>query len=1277
MASLEVRLLGGFELRLNGTPVVPFPLRKARSLLAFLIINRDRSHTRDLLAGTFWPHLHDTAARRRLSQSMWQVGTRLRSLKESGTPPILTVGDTVRFNPDIDTWLDLDEFEQSVREGSSATQLSLSEKISLLETAVLLYRGDLLNGFYDDWATSDRERLRELFLGALQTLTDLLMGRGDYEAALIRARTLAQHDPFREEAHQRVMRLQVLLGRRAEALRQYEICRQILADELHTEPSHITNELRRAAALESAISQQTSNVPKTTSTSETEGPFSGRDEERARVRQYLDAAIAGSGRLVLVEGEAGMGKTRLLTEIAKDANWRGMDVLWGSSSGPGRRPYASLAEALTTGLDPLRIQRLETRLAPVWFRQLSLLIPTLSLAHTHEQAASTHLHATDEQARMTEAVVLAFLALADVSPLLLVLDGMQWADADTVRALSLLGERASSHRIVVVVAYRRTQASQEPTVWTMLRSLDQQRSSTRISLEPLSPDQIEALLSHCLGLTHVDPDLTAKVLEETGGVPLLVIEVLRAIQDPEDQGDPHAGATPPSPQVPLTTAALQLVRERIADITDGSRAVLDLLCLHPDQLRINELVTASELSSVAVLQAVDELIRRQLVTETSGGYQPSHALLRRVLLTDLPEETIPALHRSLALAVERHRPEDVELLAQHFLAANMPDRAAHYLEHAAARAISVSAYETAADRLAQALRTIDSIGGPPEREFRVASLLEEVLDVLARRDEQGDVLERMRRTAPDDAIGDVRRRRSWWLAHQDQFDEAEAEARTAVECARSAGNGGRLVAALSTLGMIACFAGRAAEGIAYLEQAAGLRGADLPQQADARNALGQNLLDLQRFEEAELQLLAALALYTELNDHRGEAEVLGTLGTLRIQRGEPALAEAAILRALETSRQIGYRHGEAVYGLNLGILQAMTNRPRSAFQAFERAANTYALMGNRRGRALVLSNSAWLRHAVLGDDEGAENDALEALSVYQHIRDPRGEAQCRATIGSIRYRSGDLQEASRHLHQSLERAQGAGDSWIEAQILKEWARCELDSGLVEQGLEHAGRALAICSSLGLRDLATSIRALQGRLLVASGQPEEALIATTEAIRDVRIGVEGSHLVPFSHGLALAALGRQQEADHYLEIAHSEVLSLLSDLSDADRDSALMRVPALRAIVEVWAERQPIRIQVQLPRLGAPRGRSLADGDRVAVTWTLQCATDLTISPVIAQRRQRLLRLLAEAAAQGASPAVSDLAGALGVSAATTRRDLAFLRGQGHEVPTRGSRPTRR
>ena len=251
-----------------------------------------------------------------------------------------------------------------------AAAASRAQEADLLATAVRLYRGDLLEGVYDDWATPDRERLRERFLKALERLADLTMSRGDYEAALTHARRLAQHDPMREEAHQRVMRLAVLLGRHTDAIRQYELCRRILDEELGEPPSLVTRQIYEATVAERETGHPIRGMGLAAPLFEPAGqvPFVGREQERSLLLQRLDAALDGHGGLVLLEGEAGVGKTRLLAEVVEDARWRGMDVLWGRSSPSGGRPYAPLAEALVAGLSQLRARQLAQRLETVLAR---------------------------------------------------------------------------------------------------------------------------------------------------------------------------------------------------------------------------------------------------------------------------------------------------------------------------------------------------------------------------------------------------------------------------------------------------------------------------------------------------------------------------------------------------------------------------------------------------------------------------------------------------------------------------------------------------------------------------------------------------------------------------------------------------------------------------------------------------------------------------------------------------------------------------------------------
>ena len=265
---LRVYLFGGLTLTWGDRPLTAIAGRTARSLFAYLVTRRGRDHTRDLLAGTFWPDLPDAQARRRLSHALWQIGRVLDPLP-SPTPYLLTKTDTVRFDAEALYWLDTEVFERELEELRETRELrelrelretrelrelrelresrelggvekgaprsSLSSLSSLgplnspgspvslrsLQHAIDLYRGDFLAGFYDDWAVVERERLRELYLWALNRLVAFSKAAGAYEEALHFVQRLIAEDPLHEEGHRELMRLYHLLNRDHEALGQY------------------------------------------------------------------------------------------------------------------------------------------------------------------------------------------------------------------------------------------------------------------------------------------------------------------------------------------------------------------------------------------------------------------------------------------------------------------------------------------------------------------------------------------------------------------------------------------------------------------------------------------------------------------------------------------------------------------------------------------------------------------------------------------------------------------------------------------------------------------------------------------------------------------------------------------------------------------------------------------------------------------------------------------------------------------------------------------------
>jgi hypothetical protein len=208
------------------------------------------------------------------------------------------------------------------------------------------------------------------------------------------------------------------------------------------------------------------------------------------------------------------------------------------------------------------------------------------------------------------------------------------------------------------------------------------------------------------------------------------------------------------------------------------------------------------------------------------------------------------------------------------------------------------------------------------------------------------------------------------------------------------------------------------------------------------------------------------------------------------------------------------------------------------------------------------------------------------------------------------------------------------------------------------------------------DLAVSVGATLGRALLADGQVGEALEATSRAVQGLGSGVDFAYQVAFAHSLVLDKAGQPDEGARYLELAYTKLQSMLAGLSDDQRAIALRNVPGHREIVERWLERRPQQIEVRIAAADAPSGRALEDHELVTVTWTVSEPSDNTLTDAPKRRRKRLIRLLTEAAEQGGSPTVSDLADALGVGAATVRRDLAALRAAGRHVATRGTRVAR-
>jgi predicted ATPase/DNA-binding SARP family transcriptional activator len=366
MSRLSISLLGPFQLRRGDMGDISLAYDKVRALLAYLAIEHDRPHRREALAELLWPEQDERAARHSLSQALFSLR---QSVDDRDTPDslLLLTRDTVQINRAGDYWLDADAFtatldaaehvQQRREHGNRPARLSRA-CARLAEQAVDLYRGPFLDGIaitdsvaFDEWLLVTREQLQQRMTRALGHLVEYHEWRGDLERACDDARRLIGLDPWREDVYRRLMRMLAASGKRAEALEQFERCRQALK-ELDLEPEDETIDLVRQiragrirADHSSGERGRTGSLPARATT------FVGRDREVSDLLRLLDDDDC---RLVTLAGPGGIGKTELALAVAERLAATFAHGTWfvplAGIDTPAMLPHA-IADALSLTLD--------------------------------------------------------------------------------------------------------------------------------------------------------------------------------------------------------------------------------------------------------------------------------------------------------------------------------------------------------------------------------------------------------------------------------------------------------------------------------------------------------------------------------------------------------------------------------------------------------------------------------------------------------------------------------------------------------------------------------------------------------------------------------------------------------------------------------------------------------------------------------------------------------------------------------------------------------------
>jgi DNA-binding SARP family transcriptional activator len=693
-------------------------MRKAQALMAYLAVPPGRAHSRDKLASVLWGNTGDEQAR----QSLRQTLVALRRALPAARPPILIVDrDTLALDPGA-VEVDVEAFERAAAGGSAKA----------LEHAVALYQGDLLEGMrvteeaFEDWLRVERARLRRCAVDALTRLLAYQSRASATEGAVHTAARLLALDPLQESAHRALMRLYARLGRREEALRQYQVCVGVLRRELQAEPDaetkHLYRELVQQTAPRGAIRDASPPPAQRNPAGAAPGPgphvptaegqLIGREAEMARVRQAWEAARLGRGQVVLIVGEAGIGKSRLLAEAAAEATAHGGRFLLGRCYESEQiLPFGPWVDAVRTG----RIigdEVLLGTLNPAWRAELTRLVP--------EVAESGGPAPTDDRLRLFESVMHLVEQLGTTQPAILGLEDLHWADEISLRLLAFVARRIRTAAVLIVATVREDEPGSGEVLRLAAEELDREPHCRSLVLSPLSRADTTALV-RTLARSEGDNGVTAARAEQvwaiSGGNPFLAVEALRALQE---------GAMPreSTPELWLPAHIRELVVRRLDRLSSQGQELAAVAAVIGRDFEFALLQRAAGLAEREAAQAMEELVRRRILHGVGERFDFTHDRIREAIATSLLAPRRKVLHGQVATAIEDLYTPQLEphaaALGTHFRQAESWDKAVRYLRRAGAGAQARSAYREAVAAYEKAIEALARI--PLKRETAAESI---------------------------------------------------------------------------------------------------------------------------------------------------------------------------------------------------------------------------------------------------------------------------------------------------------------------------------------------------------------------------------------------------------------------------------------------------------------------------------------------------------------------------------------------------------------------------
>ncbi len=966
--------------------------KKAQALLAYLVVEPAEAHLRDKLAALLWGDSTDRHARHSLRQTLHDLK---QVLARDALEVLRTDAETVAVNR-LGLQVDVDVLSQLLAEASPQALIQAAQ----------LYKGDFLEGLavqeprFEEWLVGQRERLREIALEVLARLLAHQTGTAAVPQAIQTAQRLLALDPLQEAVHRALMRLYARQARRGAALRQYQICVAVLQRELGVEPEAATKQLYQEILQTQVLPQAVSSPAQLgdsrsvqgpaevrADTSAPDAPLVGRRAQMEALRRLRDEAWRGQARIVVILGEAGIGKTRLIDALRSDTLEHGGRALRGRAhESEGILPFGPWVDAFrTAGVIPELAGHPD--LSATWRVHLARLFPELAVPGQERPVPDQEDHG-----RLFEAMAQAVGRLAERQPLLLALEDLHWADDMSVRLLAFVSRRGTAWPVLLVATIRTEEVVDAPAVTRLLRELGGDPHFVSLVLAPLSaPDTVALVRSLARVGTHeaAVQHLGTQIWGASEGNPFMVVETMRALHG----SDPAAA----SDQLPTPPRVRDIIAGRLDRLSQPARDLTALASVIGYEFDFALLARAAGADGQATAAAVEELVARQVLHVVDERLDFTHHRIREVAYERLlpPRRTI--LHAAVADALETLHANDLAphyvALSRHCQQGGLWNQAATYLLKAGVGAATRGDHRTAADCFERALASLQRLPESRtslEQTIDLRFALRNSLTALGDYERLFQHLRAAEAAAQD--LGDQLRlgwvsvyRTNAFLFALGENESAIASGEHAHTTAATLGDVRLQIAANLALGQVCLALGQYRRGaelmrqnVNALEPELSRRGLRPAQRIYTRVCLSCCLAELGAFQEGLAFSAEAVRLAEEADRPYGLVHGCVATGVVAVRMGDCDGAIALLERALDICRRQDFPLVAVAAASLLGYAYASTGRLTQALPLLEDAVR-WAVSRDLRVAALpmVYLGESYLQAGRSADATAMVDRALE------------------------------------------------------------------------------------------------------------------------------------------------------------------------------------------------------------------------------------------------------------------------------------------------------------